>query len=211
MAQCTAKSKRSGQQCKRHAVAGKTKCHIHGGKSLSGAASPNFKTGRYSKYLPARLAERYQESQTDPQLLALRDEVALVDSRLAELLGRVDTGESRKCWQEAQDAFGELRKARADSNAKGFAAAMAGLESALQIGNDYAVWDEISATIDLRKRLVESERKRLVEMQNMITSERAMVLLATVADIIRTHVTDRNTLTAISGEFRKLAVVEPGG
>ena len=29
--QCTAKSKRSGEQCRNHAVKGKTKCRIHGG------------------------------------------------------------------------------------------------------------------------------------------------------------------------------------
>lgn len=187
------------------------RCRMHGGRSLIGAASPQFKTGRYSKHLPARLSARYQEAQNDPQLLALRDEVALIDSRLAELLGRVDTGESAQRWKEAQEAFDELRKARTKGDAKEFAAAMDELERALLSGNDYGLWAEIANAVNLRKQLVESERKRLVEMQQMITSERAMVLLTTVVDIIRSHVTDRNTLTAISAEFRKLAVVEPSG
>lgn len=209
MAQCTAKSKQSGKQCKRGAVPGGTKCHIHGGKSLAGIASPQLKTGRYSKHLPARLMARYQEAQSDTALLALRDEVALVDTRLAELLGRVDTGESAQRWHEAQTALEEMRKARIKPDAQAFSAAMADLERALITGNDYDLWGEVTALLDLRKRLVESERKRLVEMQQMITSERAMVLLTTVVDIIRTHVSDRNTLAAISAEFRKLAVVEP--
>lgn len=211
MAQCTAKSKRSGEQCKRGAVPGSTKCHMHGGKSLVGAASPVLKTGRYSKYLPERLMARYGEAQADADLLVLRDEVALVDTRLAELLGRVDTGESARRWQEAQDAFGELHKARLKGDAKEFVAAMDGLERTLLSGNDYGLWAEIANAVDLRKRLVESERKRLVEMQQVITAERAMVLLTTVVDIIRTHVTDRDTLAVISAEFRKLAMVEPGG
>ena len=42
MPQCTAKSKQSGQQCRRNAVPGKDKCHIHGGKTPS-------KHGGYSK------------------------------------------------------------------------------------------------------------------------------------------------------------------
>lgn len=211
MAQCTAKSKRSGEQCKRGAVPGGTKCHIHGGKSLVGAASPAFRTGRYSKHLPARLMARYQEAQSDPQLLALRDEVALVDARLADLLGRVDTGESARRWQEAQEAFEELRRAqrKGKDGAKEFIAALDDLEQALRSGNDYGLWAEIASVVDLRKRLVESERKRLVEMQQMITAERAMVLLSRVVDIIRTHVTDRDTLAAISADFRALAVVEP--
>jgi len=42
MAQCTAKSKRSGEQCRKRAVNGSTKCHMHGGKTPS-------KHGGYSK------------------------------------------------------------------------------------------------------------------------------------------------------------------
>lgn len=185
------------------------RCAIHGGKSLAGMASPSFKTGRYSKHLPTRLMARYQEAQSDPTLLALRDEVALIDTRLAELLGRVDTGESAKRWQEAQTAFDALRKARTLADAKAFAAAMDELEQTLVIGNDYDLWSEIANVVDLRKRLVESERKRLVEMQQMITSERAMVLLTTVAGIIKEHVTDTNVLAAISAEFRRLVAIEP--
>lgn len=48
--QCSARSKQSGERCKKDAVAGTTVCHIHGGKSLKGADSPAFKTGQYSRY-----------------------------------------------------------------------------------------------------------------------------------------------------------------
>jgi len=33
---------------------------MHGGKSLSGIAHPNYKHGRYSKYLITRLAGAYR-------------------------------------------------------------------------------------------------------------------------------------------------------
>ena len=39
---CTAKSKRSGVQCRAPAVRGKTKCRMHGGKS-TGAKTPEGK------------------------------------------------------------------------------------------------------------------------------------------------------------------------
>lgn len=175
---------------------------------MAGAASPVLKTGRYSRHLPERLLARYEEAQTDADLLVLRDEVALVDARLAELLGRVDTGESAGRWHAAQVAFAELQKARTKSDAKAFAAAMDELEGILIKGNDFGLWNEITSLLGTRKQLVESERKRLVEMQQVITAERAMVLLTTVVDIIRTHVTDRDTLAVISSEFRKLAMVE---
>ncbi len=54
--QCTATSKRSGNQCQKHAMRGRTVCLAHGGKTPRGTASPHFKTGRYSRSLPGHLA-----------------------------------------------------------------------------------------------------------------------------------------------------------
>ena len=94
-------------RCKRGAMAGRSVCYNHGGASPVGAASPQFKNGRYSKFLPERLRDRYQEAQRDPEILVLRDEVALADARLADLLTRVDAGESGALWKEVK-GLGEL-------------------------------------------------------------------------------------------------------
>ena len=88
--QCQAKSKATGVQCRRRAVKGKRVCTVHGGLTPSGHASPHFKSGRYSRYLPARLTERYREAQADQRLLELREEIALIDARLCELLPTED-------------------------------------------------------------------------------------------------------------------------
>src|SRR5690606_3084472 len=86
---CGAKT-RAGTPCKRAPVPGRTRCRLHGGLTPAGASHYNFKTGRYSKVLPARLRERYEEAAADPELLALREDIALLDSRLDDLLKRVD-------------------------------------------------------------------------------------------------------------------------
>ena len=83
-ATCDAKT-RAGTPCRR-APMPNGRCSKHGGKSLAGIASPRFTTGRWSAVLPTRLAARYQAAQADPALLAARDEVALVDARIAEVL-----------------------------------------------------------------------------------------------------------------------------
>src|SRR3972149_6206199 len=80
------------------------RCHIHGGKSPSGVASPHFKTGRYSKDMPLHLAARYQQAVHDPQLLSLRDDVAVCESRISELLQRVSTGDERTRWDALRAA-----------------------------------------------------------------------------------------------------------
>jgi hypothetical protein len=58
------------------------RCRLHGGASLAGVASPTWKNGRWSKYLPAHLAARFQEGLNDRQLMQLRQDTALIDAAL---------------------------------------------------------------------------------------------------------------------------------
>src|SRR6187399_1656871 len=93
---CGAKT-RQGDTCQRPGMPN-GRCHLHGGKSLGGVASPSFTTGKYSKYLPTRMLDRYHEAAEDHELIALREDVALLDARIADMLQRVDTGESGEIW-----------------------------------------------------------------------------------------------------------------
>jgi hypothetical protein len=186
------------------------RCRMHGGASLAGLASPSFKHGRYSTYLPARLAARYTEAQSDTDLLALREEVALTDARLADVLGRVDRGDSAALWKQAQTEFDALMTARAMGLPD--AACLGALRRTLKTGiADWEAWDEVAKLVEQRRRLVESERKRLVDMQQTITAERAMLLIGRLAGIIQAHVTDRGVLAAISADIGKLVTTEPAG
>lgn len=198
---CTARSKRTGQPCQRPAMTGKTVCYHHGGKSRAGLAAPAFKTGRYSKYLPARLLDRYEAALADDTLLELREEIALLDARLVDLLSRVDTGEAGGLWLRARAAW------EASQSADAATALAARLELAQLFTDgvaDYEAWAAVSALMTQRQRLVESERKRLVEMQQTITVERAMLLLTAIIESVRTHVNDPTAMAAISADFLRL-------
>ena len=196
---------RAGGICQRPPVAGRERCRAHGRASPIGVGSPHFRHGRYSKALPTRLAARYAEAEQDGELLALRSDIALIDARLADLLARVDTGESGAIWRRARDAYQTSIRLSQAGDPAGAAESMRELGRLLTQGQaDYAVWDEIGRALDRRRALVESERRRLVEMQQMITTERAMVLLGVVVDTIRKHVTDRTALAAISSDLRQL-------
>lgn len=205
---CGAKT-RSGEPCKGKAMPN-SRCRMHGGKSPVGMAVNTFKDGRYSKYLPTRLNERYQEARTDPDLLALREDIALVDSRLSDLLKRVDTGESGGIWQQLQQAFAEFGKARGKGDVPGMTARLGEVEALITRGlADYAAWEDVGKTLDRRQKLVESERKRLVEMQQVITTTQAMILLAAVVETVKRNVTDKRALAAISADLARL-VASPG-
>lgn len=210
-ARCNATSKTTGEQCRQYAIIGSTKCHYHGGKTPRAIGSPQFKTGRYSKYLPARLADRYHEASQDPELLALRDDIALLDSRLSELIQRVDSGESSALWETFKKtvrAYGKVRTAR--DRDKGDAAWGAVLDVLADADQDYSAWNEVITLIDLRSKLSERERKRLTDMQQMMTAEQALTLLGAVAGVIRKHVHDRNTLAAITADLRTISAGPTG-
>ena len=207
--QCNATSKRTGEACKARAVNGSTKCYHHGGKTPSGIASPNLKHGRYSRYLPARLSGQYEASKNDPALLELREDIALIDSRLSDLIVRVDTGESGQIWKDLVETYSELDIAIRKKDSVSMMQSLTELNRLVNLGkDDYRAWSEIHEVIEQRRRLVESERKRLVEAKQTLTIDQAMLMISALTDIIRTHVTDRKILSAITADVDKLIMVE---
>jgi len=208
---CTAHSKRSHEPCRRDAMIGRSVCYHHGGKTPRGFALPQTKTGRYSKHLPTRLAIEYERARTDARLLELRDEISLLYARLADVLARVDTGESGRLWRELQAVWTRLEAARAAGDARAMAGCMQELNAQITAGYaDSAAWKEVRELLQELKQLVDSERKREIAAQEVITSERAALLLGAVLGAIRRHVTDRTILNAIGDELGTLLTRETG-
>lgn len=202
-ATCGAKT-RSGKPCQAYAMAN-GRCRMHGGSSKVGITSGRFEHGRYSKHLPTRLAARYEEAAQDSELLNLRHDIALVESRLVDVLGRVDSGESGRLWRDLHASWNAFKRARALGKTDEMAEALALHEQLISRGvSDYAAWHEVGDLLERKRKLAESERKRLTEMEQMMTAEQAMVLLSAVVDTVRRHVTDRAALAAISEDVRRL-------
>lgn len=144
-------------------------CRIHGGKTPKGPALPQFRTGRYSACLPVRMTATYRDAAKDPELLSLRSEIALVDARIAELLGRVDTGESGALWGALQREWEAFRQYRASGNGPRMHASLARVDALMaQGGHDHRAWGGISGAIEYRRKLVESEQKRLVALSQVM-------------------------------------------
>lgn len=197
--------KTNGDPCNAQAIRGKRVCRVHGGLTPSGLASPHYTHGRYSKALPARLAARYDEATTDPALLELRADVALLDARLADILTRVDTGESGALWTTLQNHRRDVLAAKRVGDSVAQAVALnALLETVGQGHADYRAWQEIGALLEQRRKLVESERKRLIEAQQTLTVEKAMLLIGAISGIIKAHVHDRAILAAIGRDIEGL-------
>jgi predicted nucleic acid-binding protein len=196
---------RFGRYCPKDPMIGRTRCYHHAGKSLQGIAHPNFKHGRHVKTMPQRLLERYEASQTDPTLLELTDEISLVDARVADLLARSESGESGQSWKELHQLWRLFSQARRSGDRDQMATMLDQVGHAISRGHtDQNVWVEIGLLIDRRQRLVESERKRLAELENTLTVEQAKLIVRRVLDAVQRHVTDQKALSAIGGELSRL-------
>lgn len=184
---------------------------MHGGHSLTGAAVGTFKTGRYSKYLPARLNERYHQAESDPELLSLASEAALVDTRIAELLGRLDTQETSATWVALGVAFDRFKDAQAAADPLESAIQLARIGEFISKGStDTLAWAELQGLLETRRKLVESERKRYVEMGQVATLDQVYTLIGAIAGLVREHVHDRDALRAISAGLARLTGPTPG-
>lgn len=204
MSQCTAKSKQSGERCKRHTAPDRTVCYYHGGKIPRGIALPQTKDGRYSKDLPANLLATYQQTKNDPDILALIDEIAGVDAFSTDLIKQLHTGVS---WEAAYDTWMDFKSANLRKDAEGARRALDAHEKIILDGhaND-ETRDKVYASFDMRRKLVESERKRRIEMHTMVTVDQVALLVRSLTGVIREHVTDPTALRAISDALSAIAV-----
>jgi hypothetical protein len=207
MPQCKAKSKRSGERCKRAAAIGREVCSMHGGKSPRGLASASLKTGRHSRYLPTRLLDQYEASLSDPELLDLSNEIALLDSRLADVLRRVDTGGAGAIWHQLRDKVDLVQDAIRREDREGAAGLTNEIFQAIRRGQaDYLAWQEIADLVERRRRLVESEQKRRVAMHQLVQADDAFRLVNVIAmavrDAVIENVADQATRMAVLGRVQ---------
>lgn len=180
---------------------------MHGGKSPIGVGSGTLTAnGRYSKHLPTRLAGSYHEAKNDPDLLNLRSEIGLLDSRTQDVLGCVSNGEAGELWKRLKEALREYDKAKQDDKAEAFGHMRWLINEGWQ---EWMNWMEIRHIIQERRSLVDSERTRLKDMQQMLSAERANLLLGAIVDVIKRNVTDRRTLAAIATDLRGIVSRAP--
>lgn len=177
---------------------------MHGGKIPRGPALPQFKTGRYSKYLPTGVLDHYHEALADEDLLAAREGIALAETRIIDLLKMIDVGAGKALWEQARMALAALQQAIRDSDGEKIIESLRQLERIIGGGVTQAqAWNEIGDWLERARRLRETEQRRLVAMQQMITSEQAMVLVAALTMAVKNHVSDPVALRAITDEFTR--------
>jgi hypothetical protein len=204
---CQAWAVTSGSQCNSAPVRGRLHCRKHGGKTPLGKAAGSYKTGRYSKNLPKRMLSSFEAALKDPELLDMRDDIALLKAHLDDLLAHVDTGEPGHFLQEARDALSRLESAMQEKDVPQTIATLAELGEIIDRAiADHALWEEILRTLKKVELTRERELNRQVMMNQFLTEDRALLLFSRVAEIIKENVHDKATLQRISDELAYLLV-----
>ncbi|HJT76742.1 MAG TPA: hypothetical protein VJ739_06030, partial [Gemmataceae bacterium] len=195
--------------CPSAPLAGTTRCKMHGGVGVRGIAHPGFRGAGYSKDLPKYLAKTYRQAVDDPDLLSMRNEVALLHVRLEELTRRLGTPESGRGWAELRAARDRMHEARSIPDAAARGAALARelevIDRVILHGSEHeANWAEVERAVARKVAVAAREWKRLVDLQQLITAESAMQLVAGIMLAVKEHVTDPNALQGIAQKMRLL-------
>src|SRR5437870_6225370 len=152
MVQCHAHAKSTGKQCTRHAMPNGC-CYVHGGPTPSGIAASRYKHGRYSSVLPTHLLERYERSATDPDYLSGQHDIALIDTRIGDLLQQSAHTDNPYTYERILAALADYdRLCLMDAaNAANAAHTIAAIRLLVAQGcGDAQVWRDITTALEQR-------------------------------------------------------------
>jgi len=204
--QCIHVSTRTGYRCARFAM-GHSKwgyCQAHNtDHSIMG--KPTMTT-RMSKKLPPRLTESYLEAMSDPEMLSLNSEIALIDVRMGELMSLLpqSKNDSLSAAQTIASAVGMIRRGTATDNKE---VLNRGINLILTDAGDQLLkernaWSEIIELGQKRARLTAKEIERRKAIRAYVTAEQAMMLVRYLISLITKYVKDSTIRNQISADLR---------
>lgn len=169
---CGAKTKRTGKPCPKAPVPGRTRCKWHGGASLRGPAHPSWKNGGFSTALPQRMIANFEASKSDPELVSNRNLLAVLDSRLLDIVGSVGDDPGRGVWKAVRAAF-KVLDAVPHGDKVGLEKAKAELRTLIDAGvEEGQVWHEFLVVAKQRRHTAESEIRRLKTLHAVVSTDR---------------------------------------
>jgi len=183
------------------------RCNFHGGATPNGIGSPHYEGRGYSKYLPTRLKDDFGQALESQTLTQLTHELALIETRLGEVLRQLGTGESSATWQAAQahldGLIAALQAQPADPQRQG--QALRDLSQDIKAGaRDAQLWREVQQLIDGKRRLVQTENQRLINAADYVPIRSALILFDALIGVVIQYVTDRAILAAIQDQWNRV-------
>lgn len=197
--------KTDGTRCKNPVREGWTVCRYHGAgySDNPGGGAITLKNGRYSQYLPNNMLSRFQAFMLDPDSLTLYGELSLVTTRISQLSERLQSCDNPQAWLKVNGALGKLKKL-AGSAADVDEAITLLQEAVAAPAAETKIWHEIDKLIDTRRRLSETEQKRIILNKKYLTLQEANAMLAFIFDAVMSYVTDETARAQIASKLRTI-------
>ena len=196
------------RRCGRYKVTGMDVCQMHGGGSpkkgrLSGRPPKDGSVRR--SMLPQRMWGAYDDAMEDRHLLILRRDLAQTEARMEELLKIAETPECGFVWKSLQTAISNYQRAAARQEKGVIELELNKVFDLVEKGNvHHSAWTEVERLTEQRRKLVESERRRMIEMHQMISVERVLGLMEKIAIVIDGIVDEREKKNAIAYGLKDL-------
>lgn len=174
--------------CGKAPLAGRSRCQFHAGAVPQGELSQLVTNGRYAKNLPTYMRQDYQNSVNDPNQTSCVDAIALCDARIIELSGELDdSSDNGFSWKELSSVANRIMT-DADQPSK-LAKHLEVFQDMMRQGqNKGLLWQSLSQTLEMRRKIAETETKRLVVMNQTIPATAAVEVLSNLCHAFRRNV-----------------------
>lgn len=197
-------SKDRPHRCRRTKLQPNGRCHTHGGHTPKGADHGAFKHGKYSDALPDGVREQYEETRDDEHLTDLREEIAVIETRIHRVLESLEEQDSAQLWGDLSETFSEFKAARDAGDTDTMGRKMVELTDLIERGaKARSRWEEIGNLIERKRRLVDSERRREKALQAYVPMEEFVASMHRIDKIFRSHIEDQQVIQQIARALKR--------
>ncbi len=186
------------------------RCRLHGGTS-TGAPPTN---GRRSKYFPVRLMDRVEEALADGDLIALREDIALMDALIVERASDLGEVTQAELWKSAMQVNAEINRMQRDKLVSiggesdeivEYMTLQAGLDNILNngFGESQRIAD-ILTFVEQKRKLSDTELKRLTALSQFMTAQQANLMIAAILNAVKEEVDDGGVRARLGNRLLEL-------
>ena len=159
----------------------------------------------YTDGLPAKTCEHYERSYRDPLLLSIRDNIALLQARRAQLLLRIEFGDSVQWREELAEQWGELKAAVKTDDADSLRDALNTMGRLIEGGsNDDQVWKDIQEVDRDLVKWKEAEHRRESDLKVTLSLADAAAMVVKYHAAVMSVVVDVGQRRDIEAEYATL-------
>ena len=159
-------------------------------------------TGEGSQFALTRLASKYSEMTSDGRILSNRAGIEVLDKRISQLLDRMENGNFpdqlitlRDLWEDYKSMEDTVERIKVRKK----------LDSVFEaVYHDYMAFNQVQTSLELRRKMAESEAKIAKDLHAILTAEDAYKLVAKVQAAIITSIQQEPEIPdAVKAHFLK--------